>query len=191
MNKTFAIALGVLFTLILILAFCDFLLLRAYAEEPTITPQPTKAPDYIPPMVTYFVTSGVGYRIDPMGGSVEGFHRGVDLVGPPDSKVMAVADGIVVEHWPPPGGKFRGHPTFGGYIILQHHNGTFSCYGHLGSTLVHTRDKVTQGQVIGTQGATGIATGEHLHLELIINPLSYFEDKNGRESILEGYCEKK
>jgi murein DD-endopeptidase MepM/ murein hydrolase activator NlpD len=174
MNKTFAIALAVLGILILILAVCNYFLLIPYAKEPTITPQqPTKAPEYIPPMTTYFLTSGVGYRIDPMGGTEEGFHRGVDLVAPPDSPVMAIADGVVVEHWPPPGGKFRGHPVYGGYIIIQHHTGTFSCYGHLGSTCIHTRDKVTQGQVIGTQGATGEATGSHLHWELIVNPLEY------------------
>lgn len=181
MNKTFAISLTILGVLIILLAVCNFFLLIPYAKEPTIEPLPIKTTKYIPPMVTYFLTSSVGYRINPMGGTEEGFHRGVDLVAPPGSKVFAVADGIVVEHWPPPGTKspkgftFEGHSIFGGYIIIQHHDGTFSCYGHLGSTLIHTRDKVSQGQEIGTQGDTGNATGPHLHFELIVNPLSYLE----------------
>lgn len=182
MNRTFAISLAVLGILILLLFLCNFFLLIPYAKEPTLEQVvPVKGPEYIPPMVTYFLTSSVGYRINPMGGTEEGFHRGVDLVAPPGSKVFAVADGIIVEHWPPPGTKsskgftFEGHSIFGGYVIIQHHNGTFSCYGHLATTRVHTHDKVLQGQEIGTQGSTGNATGPHLHFELIVNPLSYLE----------------
>ena len=134
-----------------------------------------------PPMLVYTVTSGTGYRVKPMGGGGESLHRGVDLVGPAGCSILAAAPGIVAEHWPAPGtprsggGTFKGHPVFGGFIVLDHGNGVFSLYGHLSRTFVHTGQRVAAGDVIGRQGRTGDATGEHLHFELVVNPMIFFE----------------
>jgi len=144
-----------------------------------------------PPMEVYGVSSTTGYRVKPMGGGEESLHRGVDLVGPAGCAVLAAAPGIVVEHWPAPGtpraagGVFRGHPVFGGYIIIDHGNGIITLYGHLSQTYVHTGQRVVTGQVLGRQGATGQATGEHLHFEVIINPLLFFGQPLEPLSILE------
>lgn len=127
-----------------------------------------------PPMASYTISSGVGYRVKPMGGGEEALHRGVDLVGPPDCAILAAASGVVVEHWPAPGGKWKGHPVYGGYVVLDHGGGIYTAYGHLGKTFVHTGDRVASGQIIGRQGATGQATGQHLHWELIVSPLIFF-----------------
>jgi murein DD-endopeptidase MepM/ murein hydrolase activator NlpD len=129
-----------------------------------------------PPMARYVVTSPVGYRVNPMGGGEEAFHRGLDMVGPPGCAILAAGPGIVVEHWPAPGtlGKdgvvFKGHPVFGGMIVIDHGNGVWTLYGHMRRTCVRTGQRVEAGQVIGWQGATGDATGEHLHWEVIVDP---------------------
>lgn len=126
------------------------------------------------PMAQYTTSSGVGYRVKPMGGGEEALHRGVDLVGPAGCAILAAAPGVVVEHWPTPGGKWQGHPVFGGYIVLDHGGGIFTCYGHMSRTFVHTGQRVTAGEIIGRQGATGQATGAHLHWELVVSPLIFF-----------------
>jgi murein DD-endopeptidase MepM/ murein hydrolase activator NlpD len=132
-------------------------------------------------MARYVVTSGVGYRVNPMGGGEEAFHRGIDMVGPPGCAILAADSGVVVEHWPPPGalgadGKvFKGHPAFGGMILIDHGNGVWTLYGHMSRTYVHTGERLKAGQIIGRQGATGDATGEHLHFEVIIDPRLMFD----------------
>lgn len=132
-----------------------------------------------PPMARYTISSGVGYRLKPLGGGDSALHRGVDLVGPPGCAILAAAPGVVVEHWPAPGGKWHGHPVFGGYIVLDHGGGIYTAYGHLGQTFVHTGDHVSSGQIIGIQGATGQATGSHLHWELIISPMLFLDSPIG------------
>ena len=140
-----------------------------------------------PPMARYIVSSGVGYRLKPLGGGGQALHRGVDLVGPPGSAILAAGSGTVVEHWPAPGtpipgrpGKtFGGHPVMGGYIVLDHGGGVLTLYGHLGATYVHTGQRVGAGQIIGRQGATGDATGAHLHFEIIVSPLLFFAQPLG------------
>ena len=106
----------------------------------------------------------------------ETFHRGDDLVGiSKKTEIKAAADGIVVEHWPAPDGYYKGHPVYGGYIVLQHDNGTYTVYAHMSRTNVHTGDKVKQGQKIGVIGDTGIATGIHLHFEIVLTPHSFIK----------------
>ena len=106
----------------------------------------------------------------------ETFHRGDDLVGISDkTEIKAAADGIVVEHWPAPDGYYKGHPIYGGYIVLQHDNGTYTVYAHMSRTSVRTGEKVKQGQKIGIIGDTGIATGVHLHFEIVITPHDFLK----------------
>lgn len=140
-----------------------------------------RPPPHVVPLPSARISSGTGYRMDPMGGGDEGLHKGLDLVGPQGCPVMAVRAGVVADHWPPPGtpypggGVYHGHPVFGGFIVLDHGDGLFTLYGHMSRTLVHTGERVTAGQVIGRQGATGQATGEHLHFEVVVDPLRYLE----------------
>ena len=106
----------------------------------------------------------------------ETFHRGDDLVGISDkTEIKAAADGIVVEHWPAPDGYYKGHPVYGGYIVLQHDNGTYTVYAHMSRTSVRTGEKVKQGQKIGVIGDTGIATGVHLHFEIVVTPHDFLK----------------
>lgn len=124
------------------------------------------------------LTSPHGYRVSPLL-EIEMWHDGLDIAGVWRSQVVAVADGVVVEHWPPPDGYWSGHPVLGGMVVLEHNNGLRTVYGHLSYTRVHTGHRVTAGQVIGRIGNTGRSNGPHLHLEVrgsdgaTLNPLLY------------------
>jgi len=86
-------------------------------------------------------------------------HRGVDYAAPTGTPVRAAGDGRV---------QFRGvKGGYGNVIELSHANGIVTVYGHLSrfARQLHTSQRVTQGQVIGYVGQSGLATGPHLHYE--------------------------
>lgn len=94
-------------------------------------------------------------------------HRGVDYAAPTGTPVKATANGTV---------SFAG--TQGGYgkLVILKHNGQFdSAYGHLSRFAKGLRNgqRVSQGDVIGYVGATGLATGPHLHYELRVNGVQH------------------
>lgn len=124
------------------------------------------------------VSSGTGYRTDPMGGSeYERLHKGLDIAGVIGEPVYAVLAGKVAEHWlPPDGGRWQGHTVLGGMITLDHGK-FFTIYGHLSESYVHEGDWVEEGQMIGRIGNTGISTGAHLHFELVVNPLQFLAER--------------
>jgi murein DD-endopeptidase MepM/ murein hydrolase activator NlpD len=129
--------------------------------------------EFIAPLDEYWISSNFGYRTDPMGGNAESqLHKGIDLVGPHHAPVKAAAEGVVVEHWPAPNGYYKGHPIYGGLVVIDHLDGTHTLYAHLSRTYVSEGDRVTAGRIIGLQGGSGKATGEHLHFEIIIDPLT-------------------
>jgi len=115
------------------------------------------------------ISSGLGFRTNPLetGGQI-GFHRGVDYSANEGSLVLSCFTGVVIQHWPAPDGYYKGHPDFGGMIMVQDASG-ITIYAHLSATEVHEWDTVTAGQMIGKVGNTGKSTGSHLHLERIVN----------------------
>jgi len=131
--------------------------------------------DFSPPMQEFGISSECGYRKNPLGGmeKYSSLHKGIDLVGSKKCFIFAAESGFVAEHWLPPNQLpgYKGHDTYGGLIVIDHGNGVFSLYGHMSLTVVHEGDYVVKGQIIGRQGKTGVATGEHLHFEIIIDPL--------------------
>ncbi len=127
--------------------------------------------DFASPIESYKVSSYFGFRRNPMGGEEFNLHGGIDLVGRKDAEIYSIYDGIVAEHYPPPNGYFKGHPTFGGMIVVYHGNGLYSVYAHLQKSFVKTGMEITKGQTIGIQGSTGKSTGDHLHFELRFDPL--------------------
>jgi Membrane proteins related to metalloendopeptidases len=85
-------------------------------------------------------------------------HDGIDIGGDSGDPILATATGEVVYS-----------DRLGGYgnlIVLKHPNGLFSAYAHNKKNLVKTGSQVHQGQLIARMGATGNATGEHLHFEI-------------------------
>ena len=88
-------------------------------------------------------------------------HEGVDYAAPTGTAVRSVGDGVV---------DFAGVQNgYGNIIILQHRNNYKTVYAHLSHINVRKGESVSQGQAIGAVGATGWATGPHLHFEYRIN----------------------
>lgn len=92
-------------------------------------------------------------------------HRGIDYAAPTGARVRATADGTVVVA-----------SQQGGYgnLVIVHHQGQYTtAYGHLSAFAKGLRKgmKVSQGDVIGYVGMTGLATGPHLHYEFRINDI--------------------
>ncbi|MFI0154406.1 M23 family metallopeptidase [Streptomyces lydicus] len=91
-----------------------------------------------------------------------GSHTGIDFHAASGTSVHAVGAGTVVEAgW---GG------AYGNNIVIKMHDGTYTQYGHLSSIGVSVGQTVTPGQQIGLSGATGNATGPHLHFEARTTP---------------------
>jgi murein DD-endopeptidase MepM/ murein hydrolase activator NlpD len=140
------------------------------AVEPRVVPRlsllPKKAilvPDEFAerlarPVVGGWVSSHYGKRADPFTGH-PAMHRGLDFAGSADSVILAVAPGIVT--W---SGPLRG---YGNLIEIDHGNGWVTRYGHNASNFVSPGDYVKPGQTIALMGATGRATGTHLHFEVL------------------------
>jgi len=83
-------------------------------------------------------------------------HRGIDIGAPKGTAVKATANGLVSLA----DDSFLLH---GRTIVIDHGQGIASLYLHLASIEVSAGESVAQGQVIGTVGASGVATGPHLH----------------------------
>ena len=137
---------------------------------------------FIHPLGSTWISSGLGYRKDPMGGvGEERLHKGIDLVDVPGTDILAAMDGLVMEHWLVPGWHngvwYNGHGIFGGFIVIQHSEELYSLYGHLGQTQVHEGQYVRAGEKIGELGSTGLSTGPHLHFEIVVDPFVYLEGK--------------
>lgn len=110
------------------------------------------------PVVGGWVSSHYGKRADPFTGD-PAMHRGLDFAGPVNSVILAVAPGVVT--W---SGPLRG---YGNLIEIDHGNGWVTRYGHNASNYVSLGDYVKPGQTIALMGATGRATGTHLHFEVL------------------------
>jgi len=88
-------------------------------------------------------------------------HRGTDYAAPTGTPVFAAGDGRVVK-----AGYSRAN---GNYVFVQHGEQYVTKYLHLHKRKVKQGQRVSQSQVIGTVGATGAATGPHLHYEFLMN----------------------
>lgn len=105
------------------------------------------------------ITSKYGYRY--IFGSYS-FHSGIDIAAPYGTSIKAADGGKVVF-----AGKGTGSAwSYGNYVIIDHENGLKTIYAHCSSLKVKTGERVYQGQVIAKVGATGRATGNHLHFQV-------------------------
>jgi murein DD-endopeptidase MepM/ murein hydrolase activator NlpD len=88
-------------------------------------------------------------------------HRGIDYAAPTGTPVYAAGDGRVAQ---------SGYsPSNGNFVVVQHAGNYATKYLHLNKRSVKVGDRVKQHQVIGAVGATGWATGPHLHYEFLVN----------------------
>ncbi|HEX3702248.1 MAG TPA: M23 family metallopeptidase [Vicinamibacterales bacterium] len=107
-----------------------------------------------------WLTGTFGGRSDPFTGET-GFHQGLDISLEKGSPVYATADGTVES------AAYNG--DYGNLIVLKHGFGLTTRYGHLSGFAVKAGQPVKRGDVIGYVGATGRATGPHLHYEILTN----------------------
>jgi murein DD-endopeptidase MepM/ murein hydrolase activator NlpD len=107
-----------------------------------------------------WLSSTVGVRRDPMTGDEE-FHTGLDIAGEKGEAVYATAAGTV---------SFAGRSgNYGNLIVIDHGFGLQTRYGHLLGYKVAVGQQVKRGAQIAQVGATGRATGYHLHYEVLAN----------------------
>ena len=89
-------------------------------------------------------------------------HKGIDFAAPSGTPIKAAGAGRVVSR-----GRSGG---YGNVVVLAHSNGVTTLYGHMSRFAkgLSVGDRVAQGQVIGYVGMTGLATGPHLHFEVLV-----------------------
>lgn len=115
---------------------------------------------FIPP-VQAIISSPYGIARSYNGGPVGDFHHGADFAVDEGTAVSASAGGRVA---------FAGAlPIRGNSVIIDHGAGVFSGYHHLSRAAVAAGQVVAQGDLIGYSGASGLATGPHLHWEVVVH----------------------
>ena len=107
-----------------------------------------------------WLTGTFGGRSDPFTGE-PGYHQGLDISTDKGQPVFATADGFV------DAASYTG--DYGNLIVLTHGFDLVTRYGHLSGFAVKPGQAVKRGAVIGYVGATGRATGSHLHYEILAN----------------------
>jgi murein DD-endopeptidase MepM/ murein hydrolase activator NlpD len=104
------------------------------------------------------VTSSYGWRRDPFDGALR-LHKGTDLAMPIGQEVPAARAGRI---------SFAGEMSgYGLTVLIDHGGGRATRYAHLSELSVKAGEVVVDGQVIARSGASGRATGPHLHFELL------------------------
>lgn len=112
------------------------------------------------PLAFSRVTSGFAMRFHPIHKTWRA-HLGVDYGAPTGTPVRVVGDGIVdIAGW---------QNGYGNVVHVKHAGGRTTVYAHLSRVDVRKGQRVDQGQTVGAVGATGWATGPHLHFEFRVN----------------------
>ena len=104
-------------------------------------------------------------------------HYGLDIDGSTGDRIIAAASGTVIfSGWKSNGGGYQ--------VWIAHGSGLYTTYNHMSSVSVGRGQHVSKGQRVGRMGATGFASGSHLHFEVWrgpiwnggrrVNPLAYY-----------------
>ena len=125
------------------------------------------------------VSSGFAMRLHPIHKTWRA-HLGTDFAAPMGTAVRTVGDGVV---------DFAGVQNgYGNVVYVKHRNQHVTIYAHLSRIDVRKGDSVEQGQKLGAVGATGWATGPHLHFEFRVNgeardPLSIARESEAAQPV--------
>jgi len=98
------------------------------------------------------------------GGKAFSIHTGLDMAARTGSEIIAPLGGRVV--------MAEKRILTGWTVVLEHMPGVYSLYYHMDRIDVHMGEDVSQGQLMGTVGSTGLVTGPHLHWELRVNTIA-------------------
>lgn len=119
----------------------------------------------------YYMSSGFGWRKSPFTG-LRSFHNGVDMACPMYTSVYAALAGrVTTVGW---------SSVYGNYVVITHHSGYKTLYGHLSEIKTIKNRVVTTGNIIGRVGNTGMSTGPHLHFSVFkygkaVNPMNLWK----------------
>ena len=118
--------------------------------------------DHVPSLFPVDISSvktvvAYGERMHPLFNTMK-MHTGLDFMAPEGSKIVATADGFVME------AGFNG--TSGNYIIIKHGETYSTRYLHMKAFTVKEGQNVKAGETIGYVGNTGLSVGPHLHYEV-------------------------
>ena len=141
-----------------------------------ITAPSTSPSSYPPTRKPYIKDTGpllAGYYSNPLPNGIitQGLHgwSGIDIGAARGTPIYAAAGGTAIvarnnSAW---------NGGYGNYVVLTHDNGTQTLYSHMKNTIIFPGQTILRGQIIGYVGATGRATGPHLHFEVrgAANPL--------------------
>ncbi|MBR1403888.1 MAG: M23 family metallopeptidase [Treponema sp.] len=108
----------------------------------------------------WYKSSSFGWRASPFTGA-RSYHSGVDMACPMGTNIYAALPGKVTA---------TGYnSTYGNYVIVAHHSGYKTLYGHMSAITCVSGQYVTQDTRIGRVGSTGMSTGPHLHFTVFKN----------------------
>jgi murein DD-endopeptidase MepM/ murein hydrolase activator NlpD len=118
--------------------------------------------------VSGYITSPYGYRKSPFTG-IRQFHSGLDIGSPMGTPIRAAMSGRI--------SAVGYDDTLGNYVVVSHHSGYRTLYGHMSVVRVKSGAYVGTGERIGDIGSTGLSTGPHLHFTvyksgITVNPRS-------------------
>ena len=125
--------------------------------------------DFCMPTPSRVITSNFGARWGRQ-------HKGLDIKVYTGDTIRAAFSGRIRIVRYEPGG-------YGNYVVIRHHNGLETIYGHMSKNLVKENQDVKAGEPIGLGGSTGRSTGSHLHFEtrlcgIALNPALMFDFRN-------------
>lgn len=143
-------------------------------ESSQTAPQTAKAtPKFVNPLPGAVITSryapctnSENCRVHPVTGQTSA-HNGIDISKGRGSAVLAIADGKIIDvvsHCTI--GELYCGGMYGNLVRTKHDNGYESLLTHLNTTKVSVGQRVKAGDVVGTEGTTGMSSGDHVHFEL-------------------------
>lgn len=128
------------------------------------------------------LTSAFGERTDPITGTPNTWHSGVDLVGMDDKTILSPCDGVVI-YSRKITDKTNRTWEWGNYVRIDTPDGISVYLCHLSKRLVEAGQTVSEGDPIGVEGSTGSSTGSHCHVEIrrgnvSVDPSPYLQIPN-------------
>ncbi len=134
--------------------------------DPNSFPRPgTKVLAY--PLDEVRITQKFGRTVDSVRLYAAGTHNGIDFGASPGTPIKAAGDGVVIATGDTD--RVCRGASYGRWVMIRHKNGLSSIYGHLELIKANQGESVSMGDVIGYSGATGYATGPHLHFSVLVS----------------------
>ena len=109
----------------------------------------------------YWISSRYGWRDSPFNSGRRSFHGGLDMATASGTPIYAALDGRVTTT--------GFNATYGNYVIITHHSGYKTLYGHMSQITCQKGNFVYTNTMIGRVGSTGMSTGPHLHFTVYKN----------------------